>query len=121
MVSAIGRLIPVRHKQVPGYRPRPGRAARQAAGILAAAAALTGCASLFSAAGKPATASPAATRSAAVTTRPTVPAAGAALRLGVFEPGEGSSYRPVERFAAAVGRQPDIVLTYSAWLEPFEN
>jgi mannan endo-1,4-beta-mannosidase len=121
VVSAIGRLIPVRHKQVPGYRPRPGRAARQAAGILAAAAALTGCGYLLSAGGKPAAARPSATRAAAVAGRPGLPAAGAGLRLGVFEPGEGSSYRPVERFAAAVGRQPDIVLTYSAWLEPFET
>jgi mannan endo-1,4-beta-mannosidase len=118
VVSAIGRMIPVRHKQVPGYRPRPGRAVRQGAGILAVAAALTACAYLLSAGGKPAEAGSAAPAYAA----PASPAAApAGLRLGVFEPGEGTSYQPVERFAAAVGYRPDIVLTYSAWLEPFET
>jgi mannan endo-1,4-beta-mannosidase len=43
------------------------------------------------------------------------------LRLGVFEPGEASSYQPVQRFAEAVGRRPDIVLVYSAWLQPFDT
>ncbi len=121
VVSAIGRLMPVRHKQVPGYRPRRGRAVRQGAGIVATAAALTGCAYLLSAAGKPGADIPAPARHAAAAARHAAAAPAPGLRLGVFEPGEGSSYRPVERFAAAVGRQPDIVLAYSAWLEPFET
>jgi hypothetical protein len=37
----------------------------------------------------------------------------------VFEPGETVSYRPVTSFAAAVGREPDIVLYYSGWGELF--
>lgn len=121
VVSAIGRMIPVRHKQVPGYRPRPGRGVRQGAGILAAAAALTAGAYLLSPGGKPAAATPAAPRHTSPATPPTAAASASGLRLGVFEPGEGYSYRPVERFAAAVGCRPDIVLAYSAWLEPFET
>lgn len=41
------------------------------------------------------------------------------FHLGVFEPGETVSYQPVTRFAAAVGREPDLVLYYSGWGEPF--
>jgi Glycosyl hydrolase family 26 len=41
------------------------------------------------------------------------------LHLGVFEPGETVSYGPVAHFAATVGREPDIVLCYSGWREPF--
>src|SRR5260221_2975309 len=84
VVSAIGRMIPVRHKQVPGYRPWPGRAVRQGAGILAVAAALTACAYLLSAGGKPAETRTAAPAYAA----PASPAAasGAELRLRAFEP-----------------------------------
>ena len=37
----------------------------------------------------------------------------------MFEPGETVSYRTVTSFATAVGRQPDIVLYYSGWGEPF--
>jgi hypothetical protein len=39
--------------------------------------------------------------------------------LGVYTPGVPSSYAPVERFAAAVGRQPNLVLYYSGWYESF--
>jgi mannan endo-1,4-beta-mannosidase len=39
--------------------------------------------------------------------------------LGVAEANEIASYRPVSEFAAAIGRQPNIVLYYSAWGDPF--
>src|SRR5258708_35881543 len=79
VVSAIGRMIPVRHKQVPGYRPRPGRAVRQSAGILAVAAPRTACAHQPLAGAHPAeagTAPPAAAAPAAP------PAASACARTG---------------------------------------
>ena len=38
------------------------------------------------------------------------------LRLGVFEPGEWSSYRPVTDFAAATGQDPSLVLIYSGYV-----
>ena len=112
VISAIGRLIPVRRKQVPGYRPRPRRTARRSAVTLAAAAVLAACVWLLA----PAVAPGPSSASAA-------PGSGSAtgLRLGVFEPGESSSYRPVQRFAAAVGRKPDIVEAYSGWWQPFET
>ena len=44
----------------------------------------------------------------------------APLELGVFEPGEWTSYQPVARFAAATGHRPSIVLIYSGWQEPFQ-
>jgi mannan endo-1,4-beta-mannosidase len=118
VISAIGRLIPVRHRQVPGYRPRPGRDVRKGVGIVTVAAALAGLAWLLQAGPRPVTArSSAAPRPSA----PAAPAVAPGLRLGVFEPGEASSYQPVQRFADAVGRRPDIVLTYSAWLQPFNT
>jgi len=40
--------------------------------------------------------------------------------LGVAEAGEVGSYRPVDTFARAVGRQPNLVLYYSAWGDPFQ-
>jgi Glycosyl hydrolase family 26 len=52
--------------------------------------------------------------------QPAVPAACACL--GVFEnqPGQPSpSYGPVEKFAQAVGREPDLVGYYSGWYVPF--
>ena len=39
--------------------------------------------------------------------------------LGVFEPDEELSYKQVEAFGVAVGRQPDIVLAYADWNQPF--
>jgi Glycosyl hydrolase family 26 len=39
--------------------------------------------------------------------------------LGVAEANEIASYRPVSEFAAAIGRQPNLVLYYSAWGDPF--
>jgi hypothetical protein len=47
------------------------------------------------------------------------PAAGG--YLGVSEAGETTSYQPVNQFAAAVGRQPDIVLYYNSWKESFQE
>jgi mannan endo-1,4-beta-mannosidase len=41
------------------------------------------------------------------------------FHLGVFEPSETVSYQQVTQFAAAVGREPDLVLYYSGWGEPF--
>jgi Glycosyl hydrolase family 26 len=41
--------------------------------------------------------------------------------LGVSEAGEIASYQVVNEFAASVGRQPDIVLYYSSWNEPFQE
>lgn len=51
--------------------------------------------------------------------KPANPSAGGFL--GVAEVGETASYQPVEDFAAAVGRQPDIVLYYSGWKEAFQQ
>jgi len=51
--------------------------------------------------------------------RPTAPSS-SPLALGVFEPGEWTSYQPVEKFAAETGRSPSIVLIYSGWREPFQ-
>jgi hypothetical protein len=39
--------------------------------------------------------------------------------FGVAEAGVVASYQPIERFASAVGRQPNLVLYYSAWGDPF--
>ena len=49
--------------------------------------------------------------------KPVKPSAGG--YLGVAEAGETTSYQPVDDFAAAVGRKPDIVLYYSTWKRPF--
>jgi len=41
--------------------------------------------------------------------------------LGVYEPGENASFRPIASFSHTVGRKPNIVLDYSGWLEPFDS
>jgi hypothetical protein len=40
--------------------------------------------------------------------------------LGVYEPGAPNSYTGVDRFAHAVGRQPNLVSYYSGWGEAFQ-
>ena len=40
--------------------------------------------------------------------------------LGVYERGALHSYATVNRFAQAIGRQPNLVSYYSAWQEPFQ-
>jgi mannan endo-1,4-beta-mannosidase len=40
--------------------------------------------------------------------------------LGVYEQDAIRSYAAVDRFAHAIGRQPNLVSYYSAWLEPFQ-
>jgi mannan endo-1,4-beta-mannosidase len=116
-ISAIARLIPVKSKQVPGYRPRVP-AVVWYGGTTLAALVVVACAFMLSQASGP------AQRPVAALSPPRPPAAAlphvrAGFHLGVFEPGETVSYRPVTSFAAAVGREPDIVLFYSSWREPF--
>jgi hypothetical protein len=41
--------------------------------------------------------------------------------LGVYENSSLTSYAPVDRFASAVGRQPNIVLYFSGWGEGFNT
>lgn len=51
--------------------------------------------------------------------KPAKPALGG--YLGVSESGEVASYKVIDSFAASVGRQPNIVLYYSSWLEQFQD
>lgn len=39
--------------------------------------------------------------------------------LGVYEPDAPGSYTGINQFAQAIGRQPNVVLYYSQWFEPF--
>jgi hypothetical protein len=39
--------------------------------------------------------------------------------LGVYESGAPPSYQPIEQFADAAGRQPNLILYYSGWAQPF--
>jgi hypothetical protein len=39
--------------------------------------------------------------------------------VGVYEPGSPNSYSGIERFAHEIGRQPNLVVYYSHWLQPF--
>jgi mannan endo-1,4-beta-mannosidase len=39
--------------------------------------------------------------------------------LGVYQPDAPGSYAGVDQFAQAIGKQPNIVSYYSAWLDPF--
>jgi hypothetical protein len=39
--------------------------------------------------------------------------------LGVFEPGAPPSYGPINEFARVAGKQPNLVLFYSGWAQPF--
>jgi Glycosyl hydrolase family 26 len=41
--------------------------------------------------------------------------------LGVFEPGAPPAYDPVAVFAAAAGREPNLLGFYSGWTEPFDT
>jgi mannan endo-1,4-beta-mannosidase len=41
--------------------------------------------------------------------------------LGVYEAGVPTSYQPVEAFAKAAGRQPNLVGYFSGWAEPFNS
>lgn len=108
-ISAIARLIPVKSKQVPGYRPRVPAVVWYCGTGVVAVAVLT-CAFVFSQAPAPAPVQhPVAARHPVR----------AGFHLGVFKPGETENYRPVEKFAARVGREPDLVLYYSGWGEPF--
>jgi glycosyl hydrolase family 26 len=115
-ISAIARLIPVRSRQEPGYRPRVPAGVWYGCTTLVALVTVV-CAFLFSEVsgpGLPPAAGQPPSRHTAV-----APPVRAGFHLGVFEPGATASYRPVTRFAAAVGREPDIVLYYSGWGEPF--
>jgi mannan endo-1,4-beta-mannosidase len=41
--------------------------------------------------------------------------------LGVFEPGAPPSYRPIEEFANAAGKEPNLIGYYSGWAQPFDT
>jgi glycosyl hydrolase family 26 len=111
-ISAIGRLIPVHRKQAAEYRRRPARtAALGATGLAAAAAAMAAPYIMVGGSATP-VAQPTSHQPAARTLRQL-------KYLGVFEPAEELSYQQVTAFGDAVGRQPDIVLDYAGWNEPF--
>ena len=40
--------------------------------------------------------------------------------LGVYQPDAPDTYSSVDKFARAIGRQPNLVSYYSPWLEPFQ-
>jgi mannan endo-1,4-beta-mannosidase len=109
-ISAIGRLIPVRRKQIAEYRRRPGRTAALAASGLAVSA-VVAAPYVLGSSGTPA-ARPTSHRSASRSVHQQ-------KYLGVFEPAEEVSYKQVTEFGDAVGRQPDIVLDYAGWNQPF--
>ena len=41
--------------------------------------------------------------------------------LGVFESGSPPSYQPIEEFAQATDREPNLIEYYSGWAEPFAS
>jgi mannan endo-1,4-beta-mannosidase len=112
-LSAVARLVPVRSKQVPGYRPRVPAVVWYATTTFAALA-VVACTFVLSGAFGPAR-QPGAAPSPAIA----LPHVRAGFHLGVFEPEETVSYSSVTDFATAVGREPDLVLLYSGWGEPF--
>jgi glycosyl hydrolase family 26 len=105
-LSAVGRLLPVRRKQIAGYRPNPRRTTVITAGGVLIASGLAACAMVLPVQGH----APA---------QATMLTEGSGPELGVFEPGEWVSWQPVEQFASATGRNPSIVLLYSGWPGPF--
>jgi hypothetical protein len=109
-MSAIGRLLPIRRKQVPGYRRRPARAAALTTAGVAVVCGAAACAYVLPPHRSPAPVAPAAAAVAGTSTP----------EVGVFEPDEWKTWKPVQQFAAAVGRKPGIVLLYSGWPEPWQ-
>jgi mannan endo-1,4-beta-mannosidase len=59
-----------------------------------------------------------------VVTRPSGPAASTPLEpvryVGVYERDAPRTYSGVEQFAQDIGKQPNLVVYYSSWLEPFQ-
>lgn len=115
-VSAVGRMLPVRRKQVPGFRRNPGRTVAVTAASVAVASAVGACTYML-----PGLVPLQHHPSPPARTPPPVTQAPAPMQLGVFEPDEWATFQPVERFADATGWQPNIVLIYSGWPEPFQT
>ena len=116
---ALSRLLPGPNRQVPGYRPRPGRAAVRYGAGAAAGLMLIGCAAVAAHhTGRPASArrgwpaAAAAVAAAAATMRP---------GAGVFVASATASWQPVAAFASLTGTLPGIVTYYSGWGDPFQS
>jgi mannan endo-1,4-beta-mannosidase len=45
---------------------------------------------------------------------------GSGSYFGVFELGSPPSYQPIEQFAEAAGKEPNLIGYYSGWAEPFD-
>jgi hypothetical protein len=111
---ALSRLLPGPNRQVPNYRPRPLRAAlRYAGGGLLAVSLAAGCAVAVEHHGRVPVSRPPTTLTVRLGTEPM-------SYLGVFEPAEMQSYRPIASFGSAVRHRPNIVVYYSGWLDPFQ-
>jgi mannan endo-1,4-beta-mannosidase len=50
-----------------------------------------------------------------------VPSKQSVRYLGVYEPDAPGSYTGINQFAQAIGRQPNVALYYSQWLQPFNT
>ena len=115
-VVAVARLLPGTNRQVPGYRPQPWRGAVKYGGMVLALITIAGCVTVVS--GHNPTQQ--ATRQvAAGPSQAPAPRHAQQLLLGVTAPNVTTSYAAERRFASAAGRQPNIVLAYSAWHAPF--
>ena len=109
-----------RHRQAPAERLRsPVRhpRARLAASIAAAgvAVAIVVAFAVYSA-GRPAKPGPSALIDA-IHGLPTAPGS----YIGLYERGTPPSYAGLSAFTTATGVRPDVLVTYSSWLEPFQT
>ncbi len=61
---------------------------------------------------------------AIIVARPWAPTTGPSVQsvryLGLYEPDAPAAYTGIDRFAQAIGRQPNIVSYYNPWLKPFQ-
>ena len=110
---ALSRLLPGPNRQVPNYRPRPLRTVLRCGGGLAAIGLAAGCAVAVGHRAHVPVVRPPVALTVRLGTEPM-------SYLGVFEPAEMQSYRPIASFGSAVRRRPNVVVYYSGWLDPFQ-
>jgi mannan endo-1,4-beta-mannosidase len=100
--------------------PRRTRARLVAAITAAVVATVAAGYAVWSAPGK-SSAKPSPTASAQVAAKPQTIPATPDHYLGVYEADVPGSYTQIEQFAQMAGRQPNLVLYYNAWGQPFQS
>lgn len=113
------RLLPGKNRQVPNYRPRPGRTSAFVFGAVVIGALVVSGMYLVRTPPQPTTVAEPSRIAIPTVTIPKLKVA-PTTQVGIFVPGATSTYKRVAAFQNLTGTNPAYVVYFSGWNDPFQ-